>query len=505
MFPHHLLACYYQNSPSFPLESDSSNCIHSPPIEPEAYLSELLALPHTSSFHDTPATSAAHLRATQRPDLFATLLYDREGAYRNDTTSVSSSPAKRFDSLRESRSAYRCNTSEASYNQSFTLSPHAGQTHGSEIVCRVFPSQLVKEGKGSSEQSMSLVPHPKQEQEALEMGKRLGRLSTKSKGRTTESRSKKRTAPKYENIEGRASKITKTDPKANIGKKVDNSSSLVCTNTLPYEVIEISDSDTEVITLKEESNDHHQGQEQSSMPLHNRASRQTRDTALMSLKLTKFDKKVDRNCGKLDSLPTTTQNVNEVEELQNVRQELRIAQNIVRRLQQDLEKNKSGALLDELKAKSNHGQEMNSLARQLEDERQGARVTTQDCNQLREQIRTLKEENVQLLAEVQSLRAATLPPKILPVRISPVPSTTSSTKEEKREDNVRKMYIQVKRQFDILHSVARDLARCTSSLDLSSFGEFGKHLRKLRSSLEMTGITNDRQALVVRRSDDDDD
>jgi hypothetical protein len=70
---------------------------------------------------------------------------------------------------------------------------------------------------------------------------------------------------------------------------------------------------------------------------------------------------------------------------------------------------------------------------------------------------------------------------------------------------VRKMYIKVKRQYDILHSVANDLAICTRSMDLSSFGEFGTYMNKLRNSLDMDGRTSARQPQGSWKSEEDPD
>jgi hypothetical protein len=56
--------------------------------------------------------------------------------------------------------------------------------------------------------------------------------------------------------------------------------------------------------------------------------------------------------------------------------------------------------------------------------------------------------------------------------------------EERKEDNVRKSYVRVKRQYDILRAAAKDLSECTRSLDLSSFSEFGRYMERLRAPLE---------------------
>lgn len=55
--------------------------------------------------------------------------------------------------------------------------------------------------------------------------------------------------------------------------------------------------------------------------------------------------------------------------------------------------------------------------------------------------------------------------------------------EETKENNVRKMYMKTKRQYDVLHAVCSNLVTCTRSIELSSFGEFGGYVRQLRDCL----------------------
>jgi hypothetical protein len=332
---------------------------------------------------------------------------------------------------------------------------------------------------------VSPKPHPKLQQEVLRERSSRENPSKKDpprrKGRSSGTKFKKRPAPKQEATKGRVSKKTKTDSKANIGKKIGNRSSLICTRALSQDIIEMLDSDAEAITLEEELND----------------------------------------------------------EGQHVRQQLQAAHDIARRLRQDLEQKNKEALEDEQTAKKKHRQELNFLRSQLhschanlaqqmklvtehqaiqfqhqEEEKaykqEQARMLENnlkfkaDTEMAQEQIRTLEKKNLELLAEVKTLKAAVNSALDLPAT-SPVSSTTSFLEEEKREGNVRRMYVKTKRQFDILHSVANDLVACTRSIDVSNFGEFGKYLKRLRSSLEMEGGTNAQQALAVRGSDEYDD
>jgi hypothetical protein len=83
----------------------------------------------------------------------------------------------------------------------------------------------------------------------------------------------------------------------------------------------------------------------------------------------------------------------------------------------------------------------------------------------------------------------------------PASSTNSSapaTTNERKEENVRRTYIKLKRRFDNLHSAADNLTNSTRGMDLSSFGQFGKHLRQLRAALDEDGKT------AAYKKDDDD-
>ncbi|KAF2129960.1 hypothetical protein P153DRAFT_431040 [Dothidotthia symphoricarpi CBS 119687] len=68
------------------------------------------------------------------------------------------------------------------------------------------------------------------------------------------------------------------------------------------------------------------------------------------------------------------------------------------------------------------------------------------------------------------------PPSRLP--FSPAPSSASTT-DEKKTENIRTTFIKVNRKYSALRSVAAKLTTCTRTMDLSSFGEFGKYCRQL--------------------------
>lgn len=86
--------------------------------------------------------------------------------------------------------------------------------------------------------------------------------------------------------------------------------------------------------------------------------------------------------------------------------------------------------------------------------------------------------------------------------LSPAPSSVTSyaptTTEERKEENIRKTYIRVKRRFDNLHAAAGDLTNCTRGMDLSSFGQFGQYLRQLKRALD-----EDAKKSVEKKEDDD--
>lgn len=103
---------------------------------------------------------------------------------------------------------------------------------------------------------------------------------------------------------------------------------------------------------------------------------------------------------------------------------------------------------------------------------------------LQRQNERLSEENAQLSKNVE-LRREGMAPCV--ERSGSLPSSSlpgrPATDEERKDDNVRKMYVKIKRQYDVLHAVANNLVTCTRSMDMSSFGEFGGYMRKMRSSL----------------------
>ncbi|CAO2656208.1 Nn.00g050110.m01.CDS01 [Neocucurbitaria sp. VM-36] len=114
--------------------------------------------------------------------------------------------------------------------------------------------------------------------------------------------------------------------------------------------------------------------------------------------------------------------------------------------------------------------------------------------EVKEQMKTMKDENARLARENEILKAAATPSSLHRSTTSPAPSSVSSDKEQKTE-NIRRTYVKVKRRYDHLHKAANDLSMCTRSTDLSCFGEVGQCLKHLRTALEED--SHERQALLV--------
>jgi DNA repair exonuclease SbcCD ATPase subunit len=406
-----------------------------------------------------------------------------------------------------------------------------------------------------------LVLHLAQKKEAPKVSRPRGRppkkSTTKSKEKVEENKGKKR--PGAEDQQGRASKILRTESKANIGKKVGNSGNQMLAKGAAPEIIEISDSDTG----GNPQTNHPVDQDQSSSMFRLlRSWQEPWKAPEVSVPLETDEEATAWHPPLADSPvsssdltlgPSLTDNANMVEELHKLRRELQTERDTVHHLRQDIEKRDTNALLEKQKAGTKAKQEVANLTKELEAERQRSREQFQSYKDvlakqtkletdytalevqleqeksarkqeqeihsevlqniiksntkeehMREQVESLQSDKARLVAENEMLKAMAAAPCKIPT-LSPVPSSSSSTDEEKREENVRKMYIKVKRQYDILHSVANDLATCTRSMDLSSFGEFGSYMRKLRNSLDMDGTTHTQQTTGVQKTEGDDE
>jgi chromosome segregation ATPase len=228
------------------------------------------------------------------------------------------------------------------------------------------------------------------------------------------------------------------------------------------------------------------------------------------------------------------------DELKNMQDELKM-------LRQETEKRNADVQMEKQKVETKARHEIAKLTQELEDERRSSRATAQERDRLRADVQrneseltkqsqlaasfqdlqrrydqekedrkteqqnhaeavgdilkskaeevkvhneahkirvtSLETENARLTKEINTLKAATASSSQSRIATSPVPSQSSSTDEEWRVDNIRKVYSKIRLQYDILHSAANSLVSCTRTMDLSSFGEFGKCMKKLKNAL----------------------
>jgi hypothetical protein len=377
----------------------------------------------------------------------------------------------------------------------------------------------------------------------------------------------------------RPSKAPKAESKANIGKKVD-SGHLSLTADTPQEVIEIADSDNENENeLKESSPEppatmlrylkRAQPQQEAQIP-RKPLGTIAQDTDWSFPKEEPPYSETDLTPGSA-SHDAINDGKNVLEQLQSAQRESQIAQDTIKTLKQQMEKQNADFQLEKTKADTEAKMSISKLKREVEAQRQESRVLARERDQLREQLEkqqdvltrnaklekellslqescnqekkarqeqqqhhadvlndilkskataangdtqaqaeeerlhTLEDENARLVKELDTVKAATISRPLL--ALSPVPSQSSSTDDDKRESNVRKMFVRTKRQYDVLLSVASNLVICTRSMDLSSFGEFGRYMKKLRSTLDLAKERTGpgAHALVLRQQDDDDE
>lgn len=128
-----------------------------------------------------------------------------------------------------------------------------------------------------------------------------------------------------------------------------------------------------------------------------------------------------------------------------------------------------------------------------EDSTRKAIERAEEIQQLTKQIEDLQREVSDLRNENAALRtSANSIPQIINRASSPSPSlsssqSTSASDAELRLVNIRKTYITVKKRYDNLHSVASNISTATRSWDYGSFGEFGQYLRQLKTALDENG------------------
>ena len=173
------------------------------------------------------------------------------------------------------------------------------------------------------------------------------------------------------------------------------------------------------------------------------------------------------------------------QELQQLRQKLQTEKAEAKKMRQALEariqdENSELEVLKHLhkrvdaeheRAKEEHAQTLESLMKDVQ-------AKAMEAEGSMERIASLEKDKVRLEKEIETIRA----------RTSTISSSRHNlplpTDEERRVDNIGKTYIKVKRRLDKLHSVAMNLSLCTRSMDLSSFGDFGRYVRQLQDALD---------------------
>lgn len=138
----------------------------------------------------------------------------------------------------------------------------------------------------------------------------------------------------------------------------------------------------------------------------------------------------------------------------------------------------------------------------IEKDEESTRKATEmekEIQQLAKQIEDLQREVTQLVNENAALRASSLSQYAeRRSSASPAPSQSSSvSNQEQRLVNIRKTYIAVKKRYDNLHSVATNISTATRSWDYANFGEFGQYLGQLKTALDENGL--EEQAINVGR------
>jgi hypothetical protein len=419
-------------------------------------------------------------------------------------------------------------------------------------------------------EDMSPTFYLQSQEPAATVSKRRGRpprkSSTKSKGQPEEATSRKRPASKVheEELPAKAPKFTFN---ANTGRRMGTGRTVVRRAPTPDNVIIIPDDDDENVPKPKPKPRKEPARPQASNNIMTPKTVPAPQvpSQVVDQSLTPFMKvdSPDPSFSADDLLPrfSSDDSISKKEELaqdlQDARQELVAAKETIQYLQQELEKAR-----DDQNRATKAEQDLGKLTGEVEAKERAARIVLQERDQLREQLReqnqealsarerhlkglqqvraqyekevqgrkddennhseildnilkshlaasdikvkSLETQNARLLHEVVTLKAAATSFRSLPT-LSPAPSSICSD-EDKRKENVRKMFVTTKRKYDILQSAASNLVTCMRSMDLSCFGEFGGCVKKLRDALDPgDGSQSSRQALILRKADDDDD
>ncbi|KAF1843802.1 uncharacterized protein K460DRAFT_397022 [Cucurbitaria berberidis CBS 394.84] len=482
--PDHSLTHYHQPSKRR-FDEGKSECPTSPSTEPEASLPE--------------------------PSLFSSLLFNRERVYRDSSSSVLPATSERqskaqvVEALGDSRKDARQRFSLV--HAQWEREGRSGQNSMLGILARLKSNQMAPVSKGRGKPAKKIA------------------TKTKAKAKVEEDKSRKRPAPRV-SVQ-RISKSQKTESKAreeaNTKKKVDGLGGDASTRPSVGEPMEIVDSDDD-IPPKTSSRSQH---DEHALP-----------GPLASKTLAFTAESNDWSFQKLDSLSSKSdwQPGPSREEtghtIQRLRQELEAAnsktESVERLLQQRIDEMKSSQVYsDDLAAKR-----FACLQGELKEEREAHRIVIKERDQLLSDVdisRTqytdmaakyadlecrydrvskdqdaILEENCRLVKENQTLTAVAGTSTTHRSTLSPAPSSSACSNEEKKTENIRRTYVKVKRRFDHLHKAANDLATCTWSIDVSNFGEFGQYLKQLRTALDEDSSLEG-QSFVVRDQSRDKD
>lgn len=191
-----------------------------------------------------------------------------------------------------------------------------------------------------------------------------------------------------------------------------------------------------------------------------------------------------------DSYQTRTK-----KDLQGIHQQLESANDTIKMLEQRMVERQIMVDREKSEMRSKAAIEIGDLKEKLDVKSQECNNATVECQQLREAQKSMSalkasqqglvEENTRLKKNLESFKEMGLLSRGFLDCSSPALSSqrSSTSRGESKEDNIRKVYIKTKRQYDTLHAVAMNLALCTQSMDLSNFGDFGVLLGKMKSLL----------------------
>ena len=67
---------------------------------------------------------------------------------------------------------------------------------------------------------------------------------------------------------------------------------------------------------------------------------------------------------------------------------------------------------------------------------------------------------------------------------TPAPSSSFHASDEMKTANVRNIFLKIKKKYENLLSISRNIHSVTNNMDLAAFGEFGKQIKDLRKLMQ---------------------